>query len=240
MSVIIPAFNEEERLPDTVREVENFLSRQDYNYEVIIVNDGSTDNTADVVATLTTEYPGLMFIDYKVNMGKGYAVKQGMLAASGRIRLFMDADNSTTIDQFELMVPFFNNGYDVVIGSRAVEGAVINIHQSRFRETLGKAFNYFARICSGISIKDTQAGFKAFTSESAKNIFTLQSINKWSFDLELLVLSNKFGYRIKEVPITWNNDFRSHVKLIHVFNTILELLKIRYNLWTGFYSENGQ
>lgn len=238
LSVIVPAFNEEDRIVKTLREIEEYLDKKPYQHELIVVNDGSTDRTVEVISALSPEYPAIRLLDNSRNMGKGWVVRQGMLNAKGKIRLFMDADNSTTIDQFDNMVPFFEEGYNVVIGSRAVNGAVIATHQSRFRESLGQLFNFIASIISGISIKDTQAGFKAFTSQAAGKIFPLQTIYGWSFDLELLVISKQLGYEIKEIPILWNNDFRSHVKIKHAFNTIFELFKIRYNLWSGRYSRS--
>lgn len=235
LSVVVPAFNEEDRIVKTLRDIEEFLSKKSYQHETIVVNDGSTDNTAEMVSSLQSEYPAISILNNNVNRGKGWAVKQGILNARGDVRLFMDADNSTTIDQFEKMVPLFEQGYSVVIGSRSVNGAVITTHQSRFREFLGQLFSLIANLMSGISIKDTQAGFKAFTSGAADNIFPLQTIYRWSFDLELLVISKQLGYEIKEIPIVWNNDFRSHVRMKHAFNTVFELLKIRYNVLRGLY-----
>ncbi|MEM4409381.1 MAG: glycosyltransferase family 2 protein [Candidatus Caldarchaeum sp.] len=238
LSVVIPAYNEENRIEATLRSVDAYLSRQLYSYEIIVVDDGSRDGTYPLVERLSHEIKGLRLISYPDNRGKGWAVKRGMLEAKGRIRLFMDADNSTTIDQVERMLPYFEKGAEIVIGSRRVKGAVIAIHQPWLRENLGRAFNVVARLLSGLPMKDTQAGFKAFTAEAAERIFPLQTISRWSFDVELLVIGRKLGFRVEEVPIVWKNDERSHVSISSMASVLKDLVRIRLNALRGAYKSS--
>jgi Glycosyltransferases involved in cell wall biogenesis len=237
LSVIVPAYNEEKSIEQTLKSINSYLSRQSYLYEVIVVNDGSRDRTAYFVSRLISELSYLRLIDNKENRGKGWAVRQGMLSSKGRIRLFMDADNSTSVDQIERMIPCFEEGFDVVMGSRRVEGAVIAVHQSWLRENIGQVFNLIVRFIHGIPIKDTQAGFKAFSSAAAEKIFPRQTISRWAFDVELLVICQKLGLRVKQVPIVWRNDPRSLVKSRDMIKMLFELLKVKLNSWSGIYSQ---
>lgn len=238
LSVIVPAYNEEDKIESTLHSINAYLSRQAYLYEVIVVNDGSKDGTAHIVSRLVSELPYLRLIDNRENRGKGWSVRQGMLSARGEITLFMDADNSTTLDQFDRMIPHLQNGFDVVIGSRRVEGAVISLHQPWFRENVGRVVNLIVRFIHGIPMEDTQAGFKAFSGAAAEKIFPLQTIWQWVFDVELLAISRKLGFKVKEVPIVWKNDPKSQVKLKHTIKTLVDLVKIRLNLWSGVYDRS--
>jgi dolichyl-phosphate beta-glucosyltransferase len=237
LSVIIPAYNEENRIEATLRGVNSYLSKQNYVYEIIVVIDGSKDRTVEITSQLSSEIPNLRFIDNKKNQGKGWAVRCGMLNAIAKTRLFMDADNSTTVGQIEHMFSYLEDGFDVVIGSRRVDGAAITVHQSIFRERLGQIFNLIVRIITGLKINDTQAGFKAFTSVAAEQIFSLQTIRGWAFDVELLVIAQKLRFNVKEFPIVWRNDERSHVKLKGMIRMLLDLIRIRLNLWLGVYNQ---
>lgn len=237
LSVIIPAYNEEHRIEKTLRSVDAYLSRQPYSYEVIVVNDGSTDRTAEVVRGLVPLINNLRLIDNAENRGKGAAVKQGMLEAEGAIRLFMDADNSTSIEHIERMLPEFEAGYEVVIGSRRVPGAVIAVHQNIIRETLGRVFNFIVRLIAGLPMRDTQAGFKAFTSRAAKEIFSRQTIMGFSFDVEVLVVARQLGFGVKEVPITWVNDPATTVKFKSMIKMLVDVMRIRVNLMRGIYGQ---
>ncbi|HEX3036040.1 MAG TPA: dolichyl-phosphate beta-glucosyltransferase [Thermodesulfobacteriota bacterium] len=235
LSVIVPAYNEEDRIELTLRSIHAYLSQHGYSFEVIVVNDGSKDRTSQVVSRLISEFPYIRLIDNNENRGKGWAVKQGMLSAKGEIRLFMDADSSTSIDQFERMIPYFEKGFDVVIGSRRISGAVISVHQPWLRENMGRIVNSLVRIVCGIPMQDTQAGFKAFSSTAAEKVFPLQTIWRWIFDVELLVISRRLGLRVKEVPIVWKNDERSNVKFKHTIETLRDIIKIRLNEMYGVY-----
>jgi len=237
LSVIIPAYNEADRIGKTLGSVDSYLRQQSYTYEIIVVNDGSRDSTAEIVRALEKEMKNLRLIYNSENKGKGAVVKQGMLEARGKIRLFMDADNSTTIDQAERMIPEFNRGYDIVIGSRRIEGAVIAVHQPWLRELIGRIFNLIVRIIAGIPMSDTQAGFKAFSEKAAKDIFPRQTLMRWAFDVELLAIARRRGYKIKEVPITWVNDPKTHVKVSGMAKMLFEVMRVRFNLMRGVYDK---
>lgn len=239
LSVVVPAYNEEKRIEATLRSIDAYLSSQPYSYEIIVVDDGSRDGTYSLVERLSHEIKGLRIISYRDNRGKGWAVRWGMLEAKGKIRLFMDADNSTTVDQVERMLPYFEKGAHIVIGSRKVKGAVITLHQPWLRENLGRAFNVVARLLSGLPMKDTQAGFKAFTAEAAEKIFPLQTISRWSFDVELLVIGRRLGFVVAEVPIVWKNDARSHVSISSMASVLKDLVRIRLNAIKGAYDRGS-
>lgn len=236
LSVIIPAYNEEKRLPPTLRDIDKYLKRQTYNYEIIVVSDGSTDKTVEIVKSLMPEIRNLKILDFKENHGKGFGVREGMLKAEGQYRLFTDADNSTTIDQIEKMWPWLEKGYDVVIGSRDIKGAVLDPPQPWWRRLLGFVFRLLTQIiCGTWGILDSQCGFKLFTSRVAEEIFPQCEINRFAFDPEVLVLAKKAGYKIKEVPVHWRNDPQSKVKFKWMVNMLFELFRIRWNLITGKY-----
>lgn len=238
LSVIIPVYNEESRLPKTLREIDKYLSRQTYDYEIIVVSDGSTDKTVEIVRNLMTEIKNLKILDFKENRGKGFGVRQGMLEAKGDYRLFTDADNSTSIDQVEKMWPEFNKGYDIVIGSRDVKGAILDPPQPWIRKViLGEGFKLFRKIIIGLwRIEDSQCGFKGFTKKAAENIFPRSAINRWAFDPEILIIGKLLGYKIKEVPVYWKNDPESKVKFKGMVEMARDLLKIRRNLITKKYA----
>ncbi len=234
--MVIPAYNEEKRIEHTLRSVAIYLSSQPYSSEIIVVNDGSTDRTVEVVSALSGEIPGIRIIDNQRNRGKGWAVRQGMMSAGGSLRLFMDADNSTTIDHVERMIPLFESGADVVIGSRRIEGAHIAVHQSWFRENLGRLFNLVMRCINGLPMVDTQAGFKAFSAAAVEKIFPLQTIWHWAFDVELLIIADRLGFVVREVPIEWRNDPHSRVSFRGMFRMLIDLVKVRINAWSGVYN----
>ena len=236
LSVIIPAYNEEKRLPETLKEVDQYLEKQGYEYEILVVNDGSQDRTAAIVKELMGQVESLRLIDNKENHGKGYAVRQGMRKAKGDFRLFMDADNSTSIEHIEKMWPEFKKGSDVVICSRDIEGSVIAVAQSLWRRRLGDIFNLIVQVLSGLwGMWDTQCGFKGFTAESAQQIFLKATINRWAFDVEVLVLARKQGFQIMEVPVTWINDSHSRVGFGGMIQMLFEVARIRINMFRGIY-----
>lgn len=263
LSVIIPSYNEEKRLPKTLEEIDKYLSKQNFDYEIIVVSDGSKDKTGQVVRELYSSIKGLRLIDNKENHGKGYVTRQGMLEAKGDFRLFTDADNSTPIEQIEKMWPYLRNaspegferalrpelsgrpsaelpaeeGFDVVIGSRDIKGAVLDPPQPYYRRFTGDAFRLFRQlVCDLWGIKDTQCGFKCFTGKAAADIFPKCLIDRFSFDPEFLILAKKMGYKIKEVPIYWKNDPDSKVKFKSMVKMGLDLLRIRWNLITRKYN----
>ena len=186
---------------------------------------------------MTPIIKNLRLIDNKTNQGKGAVVRQGMLEAKGDFRLFTDADNSTSIDQVEKMWPYFKEGYDIVIGSRDVKGAVLDPPQPWIRNViLGEGFKLLRKIVAGLwGIQDTQCGFKCFKKEAAEDAFPKCRINRFAFDPEILIIARKMGYKIKEVPVYWKNDPDSKVKPKWIINMAVDLLKIRWNLIKGAY-----
>ena len=254
LSVIIPAYNEEKRLSKTLEEIDKYLSKQRvaeasphlppcsasphsvYDYEILVVNDGSKDKTAQVIRDRVSVIQNLRLIDNKKNNGKGYVVRQGMLEAEGEYRIFTDADNSTSIDQVEKMWPYFEKGYDIVFGSRDVKGAILDPSQSLFRRFLGEAFGFLTNLIVGTwGIADSQCGFKCFTKKAAENIFPKCKINRFAFDPEFFMIAKKLGYKIKEIPVYWENDPESKVKFKWMVNMGIDLLKIRWNIITKKY-----
>ncbi|MEW6617204.1 MAG: dolichyl-phosphate beta-glucosyltransferase [Patescibacteria group bacterium] len=236
VSIIIPAYNESKRLPLTLIDIDRRLSERDYEYEIIVVSDGSRDETADIAERLSHVIKNLRVIANKENHGKGWVVRQGMLAAKGNWRLFTDADNSTSIEQFDKMVPYFKEGYGVVIGSRGIKGAELHPPQQWYKQILGKMGNLFIQILVLWGIQDTQCGFKCFSEEVTEKVFPLMKIDRWGFDVEALVLAKEMGFRIKEIPVRWVNDFRSKVSMGAYISTLLEVVKIRWWLWRKQYA----
>jgi dolichyl-phosphate beta-glucosyltransferase len=238
LSVIIPAYNEAKRLPLTLVDIDKYLKKADFSYEILVVNDGSTDGTAEIIERFSHIMDNLKLINQK-NTGKGGAVKHGMLEAKGQIRLFMDADNSTAIDQFNKMSPYFpaegREGYDVVIGSRDVKGAQLVPPQPWYKRLGGNVGNLIIQALLLPGIWDTQCGFKAFTAEAVEKIFPLIKIKRWGFDVEILSLAKKFGYKIKEIPVIWVNNPFSKVSAFAYLQVLWEVVKIRYWLTTNKY-----
>lgn len=236
LSVVIPAYNEERRLPKTLREIYKYLKTQNYSWEILVANDGSKDNTAQVVRELSSEIENLRLVDSKENYGKGYVVRQGILEAKGDFRVFTDADNSTSIDQVEKMWPEFEAGYDIVIGSRDIKGVVLPVPQPWIRRRVGDVFNLMVQIICGLwGIWDTQCGFKGFTKKAAEDVLPKCVINRFAFDPEILVVAKKMDYKIKEIPVTWIDDPESKVKLKSMIKMAIDLFKIRWNLITKKY-----
>ena len=235
LSVIIPSYNEEQRITKTLEAVSEFLKKQAYSYEILVINDGSKDNTAGAVAKLKANIPNLRLVDNKDNHGKGWVTKQGMLEATGDVRVFMDADNSTKIDEITKFLPYFDQGFDLVLGSRRIAGSNVAKDQNKLREFLGWVFRTIVHTLVPVGVTDTQCGFKAFSAKATETIFPKQTIFRWAFDVEILALARKNKLKIKEMPITWVNDEASHVKLSGMINMLLEIIEIRLNLWTGKY-----
>jgi len=242
LSVIIPAYNEEKRLPKTLREINNYLKKQIYTSEIIVVSDGSSDRTVEKVKNLMPEIENLKVLEFKERLGKGFGVKQGIFEAKGEYRIFTDADNSTSIDQVEKMWPEFEAGYDIIIGSRDIKGAVLSVPQPWIRKViLGGGFKLVRKIIIGLwEIKDTQCGFKGFKEKAAQDIFSRIFIRHFGFDPEVLVIAKKLGYKIKEIPITWVNDAQSKVKFKSMVKMLFETFKIKQNLILGKYEKKEE
>lgn len=242
LSVVVPAYNEEKRLPKTIGEIDKYLSKQNYEYEILVVNDGSKDKTVQVARGLTSTIKNLKVTGYEKNQGKGYAVKFGMIEAKGDYRLFSDADNSTSIDQIEKMWPEFKKGLDIVIGSRDVKGAVLDPPQPWLRHILlGEGFKLYRKLILGLwNIEDTQCGFKCLTKEAAENIFARCKIRRFAFDPEMLIIAKKLGYKIKEIPVYWKNDLESTVKFKSILKMALDMIKIRWKSITRQYDKENK
>ncbi len=234
LSVIIPAHNEAKRLPLTLIDIDRHLSRADYSYEIMVVNNGSTDATPEIVKRFSHLIKNLRLMESE--KGKAVAVKAGMLEAKGNIRIFMDADNATSIDQFSKMIPYFKDGYDVVIGSRDVPGSKMVPPQPWYKRLGGDVGNLIIQVLLLPGMWDTQCGFKAFTEEATKKIFPLIKTKRWAFDVELLSLAKCLGYKIKEIPVTWVNDPFSLVKGSTYIQFFLEVLKIKWWMMTNKYN----
>jgi glycosyltransferase involved in cell wall biosynthesis len=238
LSVIIPAYNEERRIETTLLSIYDYLSRQSYTWEILIVLDGSTDNTFDLVRDLAATRDQVRWIYREENKGKGYTVREGMLAAKGQIRLFTDADNSTDINHFEQMRSFFDGGFEVVICSRDgkdADGAGQAVPQPALKRLLGNAGNLFIQFFAVPGIWDTQCGFKAFTADAAQKIFEVAKIDGWGFDIEALALARRFGYRIAIIGARWIDHAETHVRTWNYVTTLMETLQVRWNLLTGAY-----
>ncbi len=229
LSVVIPAYNEENQIAQTLVEISQYLDQQEYLSEIIVVNDGSTDLTKQRCLETLKDRPNFRVLSRIENMGKGFSIKQGILQTKGRFILFSDADLSTPIEELDHFLPWTKE-YEVVIGSRALPDSDIQVHQSFFRENMGKMFNIFVRLLIMRGIKDTQCGFKLFQRGVAFDIFPRIKCKSFSFDVEVLYLCRKLGYTIKQIPVIWRNSPESKV---HLFSSstrmFLDLFRIRYH-----------
>lgn len=238
LSVVIPAYNEEKRLPTTLEKVCQFLNESSYQgIEVIVVDDGSSDNTAGVVNEMAKECEFVKLIKLPGNRGKGYAVNQGVLEAKGDYVLFMDADNSTPITELDKLLTVMNKGkWSLVIASRYLQESNVRVEQPWYRVLMGRLGNLLINMFLLRGIKDTQCGFKLFRNDIAKAIFKRQTIWRFAFDMEILFIARKLGYSFKEVPVSWVNVEGSRLRPIKDgLRTFRDLLKIRSQYYLGRY-----
>jgi dolichyl-phosphate beta-glucosyltransferase len=241
LSVIIPAYNESKRLPLTLIDMDKHLSEFGFSYEIVVINDGSKDSTAEIVRRFSGLIKNLRLINNTQNHGKGWVVRQAMLDAKGDVRLFMDSDNSVGIDQFSKMMPYLpspkgeEGKYDVVIGSRDIPGAKMVPPQPWYKRISGDLGNIFIQALLLPGMWDTQCGFKAFTAEAAERIFSKMKIDKWALDVEALSLAKKMGYKIKEIPVIWVNNPFSKVSLSSYVKFLFDVVKIKWWLTRGAY-----
>jgi dolichyl-phosphate beta-glucosyltransferase len=235
-SIILPAFNESERIGPSLKQAIEFIREHGWDAEILVVNDGSTDETAEIVRRMMPAAPELRMLENTGNRGKGYSVRNGMLNAQGEILLFSDADFSSPIREATKLVAAIEAGADFAFGSRWLLAETQTKRQSLLRQVVGRAYNILLRLVLRLPYKDTQCGFKACTRRAAEIIFTRQQIERWGFDPELLFIARKFKLKMTEVPVEWANDERSKVHLIRDgLQMFLELLLIRANDLLGRY-----
>ncbi|MGM5488839.1 MAG: dolichyl-phosphate beta-glucosyltransferase [Nanobdellota archaeon] len=229
LSVVIPVWNEERRIGATLDRIRDYLATVEY--EILVVDDGSTDATARIVS----EYPGVRLLQYKRNRGKGYAVKQGLLQARYPLVLYTDSDLATPIEELEKLMAFVER-YDVVIASRNLAGSKIMVQQPLYRQVMGKGFPLLVNMLALRGFRDTQCGFKLFRTSVARKIVGLQTFDGFSFDVELLVIATRLGYKIKEVPVVWIDKKGSTVRpLRDGAGMLLDLLRLNHNRISGKY-----
>lgn len=233
LSVIIPVFNETKRIVNLTF-INDYFSRQKFTFELIVVNDGSQDNTLKKLKQLKKNL-NCTIISYSQNQGKGYALRTGMLKATGKYRLFMDIDLSTPLEEFRKFRPWLEK-YPVIIGTRKTKDSMLLVRQPPLRELLGKGFTVLSKYILGVKISDFTCGFKCFSTTAAQNIFSKLSINRWGFDSESLFLAKKLHYPIKEVIVVWKNDPQTKVKFPQdILTSLFDLMKIKFNETSGRY-----
>ncbi len=236
LSIIIPAYNEERRLPATLPQVVAFVESQDYPVEILVVDNASTDHTSDIVREIAAEHP-IVSLLYQPIQGKGAAVRKGMIAGRGEYFFICDADLAMPIEEVNKFLPPALSDYDVAIASREAPGAV-RYNEPWYRHLMGRVFNLLVRLLAVPGIQDTQCGFKCFHQETARDILSVQTIDGWAFDVEILHIAQRRGYRIVEVPIHWYYGEGSQVSPIRdSLNMLIEVLRIRRNGRTGLYDK---
>jgi len=239
-SIVLPAYNERARIADTLNKIFAYVTKRSWNAEVIVVNDGSTDGTGEIVRQYAQEYTALRLLENPGNRGKGYSVRNGMLHAHGDILLFSDADLSSPIEEADKLFAALAEGADVAIGSRWLDPGLQIQRQPPHRVLLGRIFNLALRIILGLKFKDTQCGFKAFTRRSAHTMFALQKVERWGFDPELLYLARKLAFVVREVPIAWAHREGTRISPLRDGIRMLgEVLKIRSHALMGDYTSAG-
>ncbi len=236
-SIVIPAFNESGRIPATLDSILACIRSRGWQAEVIVVNDGSTDSTAQVVREVARRAPEVRLVENPGNHGKGYSVRNGMMQAQGEVVMFTDSDLSAPIEEAELLFDAIRKGADIAIGSRWLERGRQTHRQPLYRQIFGRCFNGVTRMVMRLPFADTQCGFKAFTRSAAQTVFQLQTIERWGFDPEILFIALKRGFHVVEVPVSWAHDERTRMSYLKDGMKMLEeLLIIRWNALLGRYN----
>ncbi|HTR65406.1 MAG TPA: dolichyl-phosphate beta-glucosyltransferase [Terriglobales bacterium] len=237
-SIVIPAYNERDRILPTLESVLAYAGRQGWNAEVLVVDDGSRDETAEIVTQFAARHPMVRLVRNPGNRGKGYSVRNGMLRASGEILLFSDADLASPIEESEKLFAAIAAGADIAIGSRWIRSELQTQRQPLHRQLMGRLYNLLMRIVLGLNFKDTQCGFKAFKRSTAQRIFQFQKIERWGFDPELLYLARKFGLRVVEIPVAWAHQEGARIHPVRDGMRMFgELLTVRWNAIRGQYAK---
>jgi glycosyltransferase involved in cell wall biosynthesis len=235
-SIVIPAYNESERIALTLERILAHVRERNWSAEILVVNDGSSDNTADIVRHYAEQHGNLALIENPGNRGKGFSVRNGMLHAAGEVVLFSDADLSSPIEEADMLFAALAAGADVAIGSRWLRAELQTQRQPLHRQLLGRVFNVLLRVILGLHYRDTQCGFKAFTRRATRLIFPLQHIERWGFDPEILFLAHKFGMKVEEVPVEWAHREGTRIHPVRDgLRMFFEILKIRWFSISGKY-----
>lgn len=235
-SIVVPAYNEQARIGATLSRIMECVQARGWLAEVLVVNDGSRDETRAIVDAAAKRHPNLRLIDNAGNRGKGYSVRNGILQARGAIVMFTDADLSAPIEEAERLFGAIENGADVAIGSRWLDRSRQTLQQPIYRRFFGRCFNWLTRLVMNLPLADTQCGFKAFRREAAKAIFIRQRIERWGFDPEILYIALRLGMNVKEVPVTWGHDERSRISYLKDGLKMLEeLVRVRFYSFAGYY-----
>jgi dolichyl-phosphate beta-glucosyltransferase len=236
LSVVIPAFDEGQRIRTPLREALRYLDAQPYLFEVLVVSDGSTDDTADAVREVAAGRENVVVLENGANRGKGFAVRRGMLEARGDVMLFSDADGATPIEEVRKLLDALAAGCDIAIGWRGLRESNVEVRQPRWREAMGRMFNVVVQRAALPGIHDSQCGFKCFTREAARRIFPRQRVERFGFDVEVLFVAQLLGYGVAEVPVRWRNDPRSTVHPIRDSASMLaDLVRLRVRHARGLY-----
>jgi len=237
-TIVIPAFNEGTRLGPTLEKVLSYVHAQKWDAEIIVVNDGSRDNTAAIVRSFAAKDPVLRLVENPGNRGKGYSVRNGMLNARGQVVLFSDADLSSPIEEAPKLFQALDAGADIAIGSRWLRAETQTQRQPLHRQLFGRIFNLMLRVTLGLKFKDTQCGFKAFKRPAVEKIFPLQKTERWGFDPEILFLARKFKFKVQEIPVAWGHSGETRINpLVDGFRMFLEMLHVRWYDLTGKYEK---
>ena len=241
VSVVVPAYNEASCIRRNVEQIVRYLSARFQRFEVIVVNDGSTDATQREIAEVALRDGRITPVLLPANRGKGFAVREGVLKAKGDAVLFTDADLSTPVEEIEKAVAELSNGYSVVIGSRQHPQSNVRVCQSRLRELMGKSFNVVIRTLFPLPYRDTQCGFKCFTQRAAREVFSVAQIDGFSFDVEVLLIAQRLGYRVKEIPVSWAHVDASKVSVARNWLSVVkEIFQIYWNDRKGFYGRKSE
>lgn len=239
-SIVIPAYNESARLGGTLEKVLAYVHSRGWNAEVIVVNDGSRDNTSEIARQFAAKDPMVRIVDNLGNRGKGYSVRNGMLQSRGRIVLFSDADLSSPIEEATKLIAALDAGADIAIGSRWLRAETQTQRQPLHRQIFGRVFNLLLRLSLGLQFADTQCGFKAFKQRAVQAIFPLQKIERWGFDPEILFLARKFGFRVEEIPVLWGHSGGTRIHpLVDGSKMFMEMLHVRWNDLSGKYDSSA-